>query len=261
MKKNTLALLGGVAVLPLVGVLALSRPDAQEAQRMSPDDRAATETVIREYLLQNPDVIIEALERWRDMQELAAATQAEDAARANLPTLLSAETGHALGAEAGEAEVLVVEFFDYHCGYCRRATDFVMDLAEEDGVRVVFQDLPILREESRAAALAGLAAAETGDYAAMHRALMRTGGVLDEDAVAKAARRAKASGATGLLAQADAKARLEDKLEGSIQIARAMGLEGTPSFVVASPDGAYVRIIPSYAPEAVEEAIAEARSA
>ena len=264
MKPSTLALLGALAAAPLLGAVLVTNLTAQdvpapEAAGTAPD-RAATEAIIREYLLANPDVIVEALERWRDLQDLAAQTQAEDAALAALPVLLSGETGFAMGAGADEAEVLVAEFFDYHCGYCRRATDFVMGLAEEDGVRVTLQDLPILREESRGAALAGLAAAETGDYPAMHRQLMRTSGVLTGEVVAKAARRAGASDALGALDDAAAREALNAKLEASVDLARAMGLEGTPTFVVADPGGRLVRVIPSYDPGGVEAAIAEVRA-
>ena len=255
MRPTTAAMLTGLAALPLLGALTLTRLAAQEAG----PDRAATEEIVRQYLLENPEVIVEALERWRDAQELAAEAMAEDAAVSALPLLLSGETGYAMGAGADEVEVLVAEFFDYHCGYCRRATDFVFALAEEDGVRVVLQDLPILREESRGAALAGLAAAETGDYPAMHRQLMRASGVLDEDAVAKAARRADADGVRTRLEDDEARARLEARLLASVDMARSMGLDGTPTFVVASPDGRYLRVIPSYDPEAVEAAVIEAR--
>lgn len=257
MRTTTAALLTGLATLPLLGALALTRPAAQEA---SAPDRAATEEIVRQYLLENPEVIVEALERWRDAQELAAEAMAEDAAVSALPMLLSGETGFAMGADADEADVLVGEFFDYHCGYCRRAADFVFELAKEDGVRVVLQDLPILREESRAAALAGLAAAEAGDYPAMHRQLMRASGVLDEDAVAKAARRADASDALAKLTDDDARARLETRLLASVDMARSMGLDGTPTFVVADPEGRLIRVIPSYAPDEVEAAIAEVRA-
>lgn len=265
MKRSTLALLGALAVTPLLALLGLRSLDAQEAPptiaAVTDAERAATEDIIRAYLLANPDVIIEAIERWQDLQELAAENQAEVAARANLSALMDAETGVALGASPADADVLIVEFFDYHCGYCRRATDFVMDLAEDEGVRVVLQDLPILRTESRGAALAGLAAAEGGDYPAMHRQLMRTSGVLNDDVIAKAAKRARAAGALDLLADPEALSRLEARLAGSVDIARAMGLDGTPTFVIASPDGSVVRIIPGFDLDAVGDAIDEARRA
>ena len=255
MRPTTAALLTGLAALPLLGALSLTTLAAQDAP-----DRAATEEIVREYLLENPEVIVEALERWRDAQELAAEAMAEEAAASALPLLLSGETGYAMGAAPDETDVLVAEFFDYHCGYCRRATDFVFALAEEGGVRVVLQDLPILRPESRGAALAGLAAAEAGEYPTLHRQLMRTAGVLDEDAVAKAARRADAGAVLARLDDDAARARLEARLAASVDIARSMGLEGTPTFVVASPDGRLIRVIPSYAPDEVEAAIAEVRA-
>ena len=252
--------LGALAALPLIAAAFAAKPSAQEAPEIGAADRAVTEAVVRDYLLANPEVIVEALEIWRDRQEAEAETMAAEAAETALPMLLSGETGFAMGAAADEADVLVVEFFDYHCGYCRRAADYVFELAERDGVRVVFQDLPILRTESRGAALAGLAAAEAGTYPAMHRQLMRASGVLDDDAVAKAARRADASAAVARLDDEGVRARLEEKLSASVAAARAMGLDGTPSFVVAAPDGGLIRVIPSYAPDAVDAAIAEVRA-
>ena len=265
MKRTTLAGLAGLAALPALGWVALGPLSAQNAEApqdggIAADlDRAEVEAIVHDYLMENPDVIVAALQRWQDAQALAAEADTEAAAREAIPALMAASSGVAMGAGPDEAEVLVAEFFDYHCGYCKRATDFVMDLAEEDGVRVVFQDLPILREESRGAALAGLAAAETGAYAEMHRQLMRAGGVLDEDAVAKAARRAGARDALGTLAQADARAALEAKLDASIDLARGMGLSGTPAFVIAAPDGGFVRVVPGYDKDAVRAAVEAAR--
>ena len=255
MKRSTLALLAGVAALPLVALAALSVPKAQDGG--TPLTRAEIEQIVREYLVANPDVIIESLDAWRDRQEGLALMQAEEAGRAYLPRLAAGEAGVALGAPLDRAEVVVIEFFDYHCGYCRRATDFVLDLTEREGVRVVFQDLPILREESTHAALAGLAAGEAADFPRFHKAMMTTAGVLDERAVEQAARRSGATEALELLEDERSRARLDAKLDLSVEAARAMGLEGTPTFLIATPDGAQVRVVPSYAPEMVEAAIEE----
>lgn len=255
--RPTVAALTALVALPLIGVGAYAVQDAA-APDLTTSDRAATEQVVRDYLFEHPEVVIEAIERYQVREALAAEVQAEDAVRAYLPRLSAGEAGVALGAPEDEAEVIVVEFFDYHCGYCRRATDFVLGLTEEPGVRVVFQDLPILREESRTAALAGLAAAEHGDYAEMHAQLMRTSGTLDDAAVERAAREAGASKATrrALGAPSDA---LAAKLDLSIEIAEAIGVQGTPAFLVASPDAGTVRLVPGYAPDAVREAIEAVR--
>jgi protein-disulfide isomerase len=244
-------MIAGLAALPLL--LA----GAYAVQRGSPG-RAETEEIVRDYLLQNPEVVIEAIERYQAREAIAGEARVQDAAQAWLPRLSAGEAGVALGAPMAEAEVVVVEFFDYHCGYCRRAAEMMLGLAEEEGVRVVFQDLPILREESTTAALAGLAAAEAGDYARVHAELMRTKGVLDEAAVTRAAKRAGASRAT-LAAIASPPEALEGKLAASREAAEAFGVQGTPAFIVASPDGAQVRFVPGYAPEAVREAIEAVR--
>lgn len=269
MSKTRASLLTLLAAAPLLGGLAVTQlgaqseddPAALPAAALPAAERAAFEAVIRDYLLDNPEVLIESLERFRDRETLAQAQQAEDAARRHLAELASGEVGFAIGASEAEAEVIVVEFFDYHCGYCRRAADFAVGLAEEDGVRVVFQDLPILREESRLAALAGLAAAESGDYVDLHLELMRTSGTLNRKALDKAGRRAGAPEAVNALDDEARLARLEEKLGRSVEIARDMAVDGTPAFIVASADGAFVRVIPGFGPEQVTEAVDTARRA
>ncbi|MBB4659854.1 thioredoxin domain-containing protein [Parvularcula dongshanensis] len=245
MKPLTLAGLAALAPLPLA---------AQDAPRTT----AEIEEVVREYLLAHPELIIESLEGYQAREANAATARAEAAVRRHWPQLKSAAYGNALGAEEDEAEVVIVEFFDYHCGYCRRAGDFVLDLAREDGVRVVFQDLPILKEESRTAALAGLAAGEQGSFEAVYRQLLRTSGTLDRKAIDQAVRRA---GAKPLrqLDDAAAVARYDAKIAQSEAIAEAMEVAGTPAFIIASPNAERVVLVPGYGPDEIQRAVASLR--
>ena len=134
---GALLAVGGLCAANLAG---LGRSSAIAAQDL---DKKAIEDIVRNYLLENPEVIFEAVERYTASQEARAMAAAEDEVRANLPTLMAATAGHAEGASAEDADILLVEFFDYHCGYCRQATYFVFELLEEEkGLRVVFQELP-----------------------------------------------------------------------------------------------------------------------
>lgn len=255
MKRFALA---AVAAAPLAAAFALMPSTGQEEQGLS---RAEIEAVIRDYILANPEVILESVGNYQADEQRTAALIAEEAARRHLPTLISGEAGHAMGASPAEADVVVVEFFDYHCGFCRRAADYVLGLTGEDGVRVVFQDLPILREESRTAALAGLAAADAGRYEEMHRALMKSSGTLNEDRLEAIARRAGAGDSVrSALDDRAVRAQLAGKLDLSTEIAADLGIQGTPAFIVASPDGERIRLVPGYDPEAVTDAIEAIRA-
>ena len=260
MTRARLLGLTALAALPLLGFAALQATDAQEERATAALDEAEVARIVRETLMANPEIIIEAVDRYYEAEALAEAAAAEEAAADLVPALARGESGHALGAPLAQADVVVIEFFDYHCGYCKRGVDFVLGLAEEDGVRVVLQDLPILREESREAAILALAASESGGYPALHRVLMRTGGVLDRDALEKAARRADLRGLTDVLDDEAARARLDAKLDASVEAAQTLRIDGTPAFLVARPDGSGAQLVPGYDPDAVRAAVEAARA-
>ena len=258
MTRSRLLGLTALAALPLLAALGLRATSAQdEAPAL---DEAEVARIVRETLMANPEIIIEAVDRYYEAEALAEAAATEEAASEIFPALVRGESGHALGAGMEAAEVVVVEFFDYHCGYCKRGVDFVLDLATEGGVRVVLQDLPILREESREAALLTLAASERGGYPALHRTLMRTAGVLDREALEGAARRADLRGLTAVLDDETARARLTARLDASVEAAQALRVDGTPAFLIARPDGTGLRIVPGYDPEAVRDAVEAIRA-
>ena len=259
MTRTRLLGLTALATLPLLVALVLRGSDAQDAGDAALDE-AEVARIVRETLMANPEIIIEAVDRYYEAEALAEAAATEEAASEWLPALARGESGHAIGADLDAAEVVVVEFFDYHCGYCKRGVDFVLDLATEDGVRVVLQDLPILREESREAALLALAASERGGYPALHRTLMRTAGVLDREALEGAARRSDLRGLTDMLDDEAARARLTARLDASVEAAQALRVDGTPAFLVARPDGTDLRIVPGYDPQAVRDAVASLRA-
>lgn len=276
------ALLGAFAL----GVIAVAVTSAQDsspggAERPAgantvgldaPPPRAPVETsfsdleedeiraLVREYLFENPEVIIEAVNEYSRRQQFAAQERAVDGARENLAALLSAEHGYVAGADPAKAKVAVIELFDYHCGFCKRATPLVRSLIEgEDDVKFVFREYPILREESDYAAEIALAARDQGKFLDMHFAMMESSGVLTKDRIEKIAKDVGADFA------ALEKKRKDPAIAASIfetvAIVDAMGIDGTPAFVVATPDGEYVNVVQGFDPRALSSAIAEARAA
>jgi protein-disulfide isomerase len=195
---------------------------------------------VRRYLVQNPEVVQEAIEALQ-AREMAAIVQPR---RAALETPF-----HGAWAGAREPDVVLVEFFDYACGYCRASNPHVDRLLREDPkLRVVWRDFPVLGLDSEAAAVASLAAARAGRYRPFFDTLFGAGRPT-APAVA-AARQAVGLGETAL----DDEARRE--LQKNYELARAIGAQGTPTFVVGDQvlQGAV-----GY--EALRDAIAAAREA
>lgn len=205
-------------------------------------EREDLELVIRDYILENPEIIPEA------MQRLQQRNQADlvSAVRDDLETPFARAW---IGAE--DAAVTVVEFFDYACGYCRESVDDVRRLvAEHDDVKVVFRELPILSAESAEAARVSLAAARQGEFFDFHQALYAEGRP-GEASIAAARRRAGLDAARTESDLADPA--IDAEIAGNIELARRLQLSGTPVFVVGDQilEGAvgYDRL-----QEAVEEA-------
>ncbi|MEM1106368.1 MAG: DsbA family protein [Pseudomonadota bacterium] len=216
-----------------LGALALLPACAQDARAADPDGAmtpAQVEEIVRDYILDNPEVIEEALVILSERQKAEEAEAAREALTANADALYSNAEDFTIGPE--DAEVTVVEFFDYRCGFCKRSVDFVAGLpASYDGnVRVVFKELPILSPESREAALAALAAGKQGKYFDVHVALMEHRGNYSSaeiNAVAASVgvdveRMRRDMESTAVLAQ----------LADTSALAQRLGVGGTPAFFV-----------------------------
>jgi protein-disulfide isomerase len=203
-----------------------SPPPLSEAQRRQ------FEALIRDYLVKNPEVIQEALteldRRQKDEERKARLKIVQD----KTGPLYSSPHHAVLGNPQGD--VTLVEFFDYNCGFCKRAlADLQKMLAEDKNVRVILKDFPVLGPGSTEAALVALAAKEQlkGDrFLAFHARLLSTRGQVGR---AQALDAARDSGAdmNKLVRDLDSPA-YRGAIEQTIQIADALGLTGTPSYVV-----------------------------
>lgn len=245
----------------LISACGASTPSGAEAQD-DPISEEDFDRMLRDALLRNPAVILEAIEAYRSGLEQEAALATRQAVSELMPELASGEAGHAIGASAEDAELIVIEFFDYHCGFCRNAVEDVLALVESDpAVRVVFQELPILRDESRSAAATAIAASGMpgADYGRVHSALMKTGGILDEEALERALKRAGLKPAAVVEArQANAEA-IDATIDRSVEMARTIGINGTPFFIVANTKTGAIDLLEGYRPETFARLIADVR--
>lgn len=254
MQVNSKLLVGGaLAGAALFGAIAVSIVSAQQSKPALSGDRKAIEAVVREVIRDHPEIVVDALNSY-------AEREANEAAAAALPILLNEDTGFVAGKNPAAAKVAVVELFDYHCGYCKRATDLVRDLAKNDpAVKVIIRDLPILRKESDHAARYALAAREQGKFLDYHFALLAQSGVLTEERLLDVARTVGLD--TAKLKKDAAAAKLGEAIDGNVEAARRMRLDGTPSFVITSIGGDFMRVVPGLDERAVREAIADAKKA
>lgn len=207
-------------------------------------DRAEIEAIVHDYILNHPEIIPQAMERY---QAKAMAKQI-DAVRSDLETPF---TGAWTGAANGD--VVLVEFADFACGFCRRSVADVERLLREDkNLKVVHRDLPILSEESIVAAKTALAAAKQGKYREYYLAQFEDGP--PSEASIKAA-----SAKAGLNSAATQKAFLNGDLQAEIDknlgFARNLGFNGTPTFIIGD------RVLQgAVGYDELKKAIAEARA-
>lgn len=191
----------------------------------------ALDQAIEQYIRSHPEVIVQAVRSWevkRQEEERIRVTQA-------IATHQKELLGDPASPVSGNAEgsVTVIEFFDYRCGYCKRVAGTVTQLQkDEPGVRVVYKDFPILGEASVFAARAALAAQGQGKHQAFHEAMLASENELTKEEVFVIAERV---GLDGKKLEADMDApEWQRALDRNSDLARQLGISGTPGFVVGS---------------------------
>lgn len=210
------------AALPATASAADSFSDAQKTE---------IETVVRDYLIKHPEVVLQAMQELQARQEKEEKAQQQAALKDNRRALLSNPDDPVMGNPKGD--VTVVEFFDYQCGYCKRVFPSLMDTIKADGkVRVVMKELPVLGPASIVAARHALAAKMQGQakYDAFHNTLMAARGPVTEDSIMSAARTAGLD--TTRLATDAKRPEIEQQLRANMELASALGISGTPAFVI-----------------------------
>jgi protein-disulfide isomerase len=130
--------------------------------------RTETEQVVRNYLLNNPEVILEAMQRYQANESKREVDRIREGVKNNETELFREPRPILAGNPDGD--VTMVEFFDYQCAYCKKVRDDLVKLLNEDGkIRLILKEFPILTPESELAARAAIAAQEQGKYWPFHR--------------------------------------------------------------------------------------------
>ncbi len=221
MKKANIIALG------LASALGLSA-GAMAGSALSPEQQAEVKALIGSYLKENPEVVIEAIQAWRNKQEAAEAAMTREAIQE-----LMAEAKDTSSPVWGnpQGDVTVVEFFDYNCPYCKSVFPGMRKLVREDGnIKVVMKEFPVLGPNSEYAARAALAAQKQGKYEAFHAQMMSKESRLSPEGIIAAAKK------VGLdidqLKKDMESAGVTEELDRNNIWAQRLGVSGTPAFVI-----------------------------
>lgn len=210
----------------ILTVLALIAPLAAHADSLSED---RVKELVLEAIRENPEIVLEAVQIIEQRKQDSQAEESAEALSEYRDLLESDPNAPVLGNPDGD--VTVVEFFDYNCPYCRRVKPHIQALLEEDpNVRLVYREWPILGDGSLFAARAALAAREQGKYEEFHWAMMGMQGQAEESSVL---RLAEDIGLDVTQLRRDMEApEIDAHFAASMELSRALGFNGTPSFVI-----------------------------
>ncbi len=202
--------------------------------------------IMRDYLTKNPEILVEMTTELDKRQQAEQAKQQEKSISENADALFRSPHAFAVGNPDGD--VTVVEFFDYNCGFCRRAMPSVVKLVENDPkVKLVLKELPIFGDDSEDAAKGALAAEKQGKYFEMHQKLFSEPGKANKDKVLRIANE------LGLdIPQLEKDMQSDDiqkSLDEAKELAQKLGLQGTPLYLVGdqtipgAPDDLYDELV------------------
>lgn len=225
------ALAAGLAVATAVMLPAVfgARAEAQDAAAFSPAQKSAIEKIIKDYLISNPEVMLEIQSVLEAKMEKMQAEKTKAAMAENAKDIYRSANSPVAGNPDGD--ITVTEFFDYNCGYCKKSFGDVAKLIGSDAkVRVVFKEFPILSKGSEEASRVALAARKQGKYWEVHAALLESKGQANEASALKIAEKAGLNMAQ-LKTDMDGP-EVKAELASVRELATKMGINGTPHFLV-----------------------------
>jgi protein-disulfide isomerase len=219
---------------PALFALALfGAPPSASAQSFSDSQRGDIETIVRNYLIAHPEVLEEAMAELSRRQSAAEAEKHAASVTKNAEAIFNSPRGVTVGNKDGD--VTFVEFFDYNCGYCKRAMADMLDLMKSDPkLKVVLKEFPVLGPGSVEAAQIAVAVRMQDPsgkkYLDFHQKLLNSKGQADK---ARALAAAKEAGLDMAKLEKDsASPEVRATLEENFKLAEAMGMNGTPSYVI-----------------------------
>jgi protein-disulfide isomerase len=253
--KSTLIILAGAALMVAGVFVALFMARGNVGSDGIPalaSNKEDIERIVKNYLLENPEVIFEAVRRMETKENDQRMSRMKEGAKKHAADLFNRPDAIVAGNPNGD--VTIVEFFDYKCGYCRKIVPELSQLIKQDGnIRLVMKEFPILSRDSEMAARAAIASVKQGKYWDFHIALMSADEITQESVMAIA----KGVGIDTVKLAADMAApSSSDVISRNHELAQKLGIEATPTFYIG--DTPYAGALPL---SELKAAVAAARKA
>lgn len=219
-----LTLLAALLAAPFAATVS-----AQAQAELSPAQKQEIEQMIGAYFVNNPEALGAALENMQAHYQRREEERKIAAVRNSAQDLYFAKGDFSMGP--ADAPITIVEFFDYNCGYCKRAFEPLMQvLKENDDVRLVFKELPILNDNSRTAAQTALAIDDQLKFLTFHTKLMTHRGAINDAVIDRALEDIKLSPAkTRRIGKGE---NVQKVLKRNERLAGLLGITGTPAFII-----------------------------
>ena len=214
---------------PAAQATASKASDAPAPNAFTPAQRKELETIIKDVLLNNPEIMLEVQNALESKMDKIQAERMAVAIKENATELYRPAGSPIVGNVKGD--VPVIEFFDYNCGYCKKALSEVTQLMDKDKkVRIIMKEFPILSKGSEEASRVALAAKMQGKYWEFHRAMLESQGQANEAASLRIAEKLGLDMAR--LKKDMASPEVKKEIDDTRQLATKMGIQGTPHFIV-----------------------------
>ena len=199
------------------------------ADKTAPVSQDALGEAIRTYLLENPDVMAEVFENTQKYLIAEDEKRQSEMLKKNSDALYNDERDFSIGSP--DAPITIVEFFDYNCGYCKRAFPDIMKLTQKNpDVRVVFKEFPILGPASEQAARVALASKGDGKYFAIHQGLLNARGSVSGAALSSLIEK-HGLNADEIVTRGKNKD-IDAHIKDVRNLAQSLGVSGTPAFII-----------------------------
>jgi protein-disulfide isomerase len=233
-ERSIRSLFGFTGFALFIQALLLLAAPPSFAESMTPANPASQETLdkaIEQYIRSHPEVIEQSLQALEAKREVEEKARQKVAIGKRQNDLLNDPASPVSGNPSGD--VTLIEFFDYRCGFCKRAAPAVTQLQKEDPrVRVVYKDFPILGEPSELAAKAALAAKSQGKHQVFHESLLASKSEMTKDSILSIASEV---GLDPNRLEADmANPEWQMVIDRNRALAKDLGISGTPGFIVGT---------------------------
>lgn len=241
-KSLIMILLSTIALLISTSCFAVAVPkEVTKPAVFNATQQQAIEKIIREYLINNPEVLLEASIKLREKMKSQQQQSSMKAIEKNKQALFNDPNSPFAGNPNGNK--ILVEFFDYQCPHCKTMSNAIQNLLNKNkDLKVIFKDWPIFGGGSALAAKAAIAANQQGKYFSLHDALLRADNPITEEKIMQLA---KDRGINIETLKKDMESPKTDAIiKANFELAKKLGLQGTPAFVLTNKRENIYKFIP-----------------